>query len=186
VIAATHRDLSKLVASGEFREDLYYRLNVVPIAIPPLRERRSDIVPLAERFLAFSGSVGRSRKQLSPQAIDKLCTYSWPGNVRELRNVIERACVLTRSDIIEPGDIDTTGEQPQSGIAADADMPTAVAQLEEAMIRRALDACGGNRTEAARRLNINRQLLYAKMQRYGLSSGAPSENPTQVVGKDDA
>ncbi len=186
VIAATHRDLSKLVASGQFREDLYYRLNVLPIAIPPLRERRSDITPLAEHFLALSGSVGRSHKRLSPAATDKLCTYHWPGNVRELRNVIERACVLTRSDIIGPSDIDTIGEQSRSGIAADADMPTAVAQLEEAMIRKALEACGGNRTEAARRLNINRQLLYAKMQRYGLASSEPSENPTQAVGKDDA
>src|SRR6266404_2612931 len=91
VIAATHRDLSKLVASGQFREDLYYRLNVLPIAIPPLRERRSDITPLAEHFLALSCSAGRPHKQLSPAAADKLCGYHWPGNVRELRNVIERA-----------------------------------------------------------------------------------------------
>ena len=94
--------------------------------------------------------------------------------------------MLTRSAVIEPCDIDIIGDQSQFETASDTDMPTAVAQLEEVMIRRALEACGGNRTEAARRLNISRQLLYTKMQRYGLSSGAASENPTQAVGKDDA
>ena len=188
VVAATHRDLSKLVAANEFREDLYYRLNVVPIAIPPLRERPSDIVPLAEHFLALYASPGRSPKQLSPAAVDKLRRYSWPGNVRELRNVIERACVLTRSDVIGADDIDTSGEQAQprpGGSLPDADLPGAVAQLEEAMIRNALEACGGNRAEAARRLNINRQLLYTKMQRYGLTGSDLSKNPTLPVGKDD-
>jgi DNA-binding NtrC family response regulator len=189
IIAATHRDLSTLVATNEFREDLYYRLNVVPIAIPPLRERPSDIVPLADHFLALSVSSHPSQKQLSPGAIDKLCRYNWPGNVRELRNAIERACVLTRSDVIAPDDIDTSGVQAQSapgGPLLDAGLPAAVAQLEETMIRKALEACGGNRTEAARRLNINRQLLYTKMQRYGLTDSALSENPTLAVGKDDA
>lgn len=189
IIAATHRDLSTLVATNEFREDLYYRLNVVPIAIPPLRERSSDIVPLAAHFLALSASSGHSRKQLSPAAIEKLSRHGWPGNIRELRNVIERACVLTRGDVIEGGDIDTSGEQvqsPSNSALLDADLPTAVAMLEEVMIRKALEACGGNRTEAARRLNINRQLLYTKMQRYGLMDSALSEKPTLAVGKDDA
>jgi two-component system NtrC family response regulator len=106
--------------------------------------------------------------------------------VRELRNVIERACVLTRSDLIGPDDLDTTGDQVQrSAAAADTDLPGAVAQLEEAMIRRALEASGGNRAEAARRLSINRQLLYTKMQRYGLADEV-SGKPTEDVGKDDA
>jgi two-component system NtrC family response regulator len=188
VVAATHRDLAKLVTSGQFREDLYYRLNVVPIAIPPLRERPSDIVPLADHFLALAASAGSSDKLLTSGAIDKLCQYAWPGNVRELRNVIERACVLTRSDVVDAVDIDIGGgpEQPPAGaLLLEADLPSAVAQLEETMIRRALEACGGNRTEAARRLNINRQLLYAKMQRYGLADGEVSGKTTHVVGKDD-
>jgi two-component system NtrC family response regulator len=188
VIAATHRDLSKLVAAGQFREDLYYRLNVVPIAIPPLRERPSDIVPLAEHFL-LAASFGSSGKQLTPAAIETLSRYDWPGNVRELRNVIERACVLTRSDIIDALDIDTGAEGGQSPTATsqlEADLPAAVAKLEEIMIRTALQACGGNRTEAARRLNINRQLLYTKMQRYGLADGEPSGKATPPVGKDDS
>jgi len=186
VVTATHRDLPKLVAAGEFREDLYYRLNVVPIAIPPLRERPSDIVPLAEHFLSWAAS-GPHIKQLGRGAIDKLTHYNWPGNVRQLRNVIERACVLTRSHTIEADDIDTAaGEnRPIPSAPPERDLPAAVAQLEEAMIRKALDACGGNRTEAARRLNINRQLLYTKMQRYGLIGSDSSEIPTPRVGKDD-
>jgi DNA-binding NtrC family response regulator len=188
IIAATHRDLSKLAATKQFREDLYYRLNVVPIAIPPLRERPSDIMPLANHFVGLSVAPSGAPRQLSRAAAEKLIQYPWPGNVRELRNVIERACVLTRSDVIEPGDIRTNGAQDRSssGAAGDKDLPAAVAQLEATMIRQALEACGGNRTEAARRLNINRQLLYTKMQRYGLTDAEPSENPTPSVGKDDA
>ena len=187
VVNATHRDLPKLVAAGEFREDLYYRLNVVPIAIPPLRERPSDIVPLAEHFLSLWISSGQPMKQLSGGAIDKLTRYNWPGNVRQLRNVIERACVLTRSHTIDADDIDTSAEEndPIQTALRESDLPAAVAQLEQAMIRKALDACGGNRTEAARRLNINRQLLYTKMQRYGLTGGDASENQTPAVRKDD-
>jgi two-component system NtrC family response regulator len=188
VVAATHRDLTKFVASGQFREDLYFRLNVVPIAIPPLRDRPSDIEPLAEHFLALVASTGGSGKKLTPAAVEKLSRYGWPGNVRELRNVIERACVLTRGDIIDDCDIDVSGGPEQSTISAsslETDLPSAVARLEETMIRKALTATGGNRTEAARRLNINRQLLYTKMQRYGLEDGEASGKPTQAVRKDD-
>jgi DNA-binding NtrC family response regulator len=188
VVAATHRDLTKLVASGQFREDLFFRLNVVPIAIPPLRERPSDIVPLTEHFLALAASAGGSGKQLTAAAIEKLSRHRWLGNVRELRNVIERACVLTRGDIIDAGDIDMAGgpEQPTIGASLlETDLPSAVARLEETMIQEALEACGGNRTEAARRLNINRQLLYTKMQRYGIADSEASGKPTPSVGKDD-
>jgi len=183
VVAATHRDLPKLVAQGAFREDLYYRLNVVPVAIPTLRERTTDIMPLAEHFLSLSIAPGEPLKQLSAAATDKLMRCSWPGNVRQLRNAIERACVLTRSHLIDAEDIETSEVDHASAGLPDNDLPAAIAKLEEAMIRKALDGCGWNRTEAARRLNINRQLLYTKMQRYGLSE--PSENPTTGVGKDD-
>jgi two-component system NtrC family response regulator len=188
VVAATHRDLAKLVMSGEFREDLYYRLNVVPIELPPLRERKNDIVALAKHFLSLA-SDGRPRPQLTGSAIDKLRQHAWPGNVRELRNVIERACVLTRSSVISADDLDLDVETARlcsDGIIAASDLPTAVADLEARMIRHALETCAGNRTEAARKLNINRQLLYAKMQRYGLGDDdATSGNPTAVVMKDD-
>ncbi|HEU0146815.1 MAG TPA: sigma-54 dependent transcriptional regulator [Bradyrhizobium sp.] len=188
VVAATHRDLAKRVASGEFREDLYYRLNVVPIELPPLRDRPDDIVPLAEHFLTLA-SAGRPKPQLAGSAIEMLRQHSWPGNVRELRNVIERACVLTRSPVITADDLDLDQDansvQHGEGLATSSDLPAAIAQLEERMIRRALDASAGNRTEAARQLNINRQLLYTKMQRYGISDAEASGNQTDVVAKND-
>src|SRR6185312_3033215 len=130
VVTATHRDLPKLVAAGEFREDLYYRLNVVPVIIPPLRERPADIVPLAEHFLSLSVPPGQPIKLLGSGAIEKLMRHNWPGNVRQLRNVIERACVLTRSHTIDADDIDTSAEENQPTAAAftESDLPAAVAQ----------------------------------------------------------
>ena len=184
VVAATHRDLARLAAAGEFREDLYYRLDVVQIAIPPLRERAADILPLARHFLARATASSGRHKQLSEPAIDKLQCYSWPGNVRELRNVIERACIMTRADVIGPDDIETSAHGAAASPVPAADLPSAIAHLEKTMIAHALDACAGNRTESARRLNINRQLLYTKMQRYGLIE--MSEKLTDRVGKDDA
>jgi DNA-binding NtrC family response regulator len=186
--AATHRDLPILVASGTFREDLYYRLNVVPIVLPPLRERREDILPLAEHFLRWEVRHGLP-KRLGASALVLLREHSWPGNVRELRNVIARACVLGRGETIEVTDLDIA--QPDRQIPSgdellEGDLPSAVAKLEAAMIRKALETCGGNRTEAARRLNIHRQLLYTKMQRYGLADPDASAKPTPPVGKADA
>jgi two-component system NtrC family response regulator len=191
VIAATHRDLPSLVGSGAFREDLYYRLNVVPIVLPPLRERRDDILPLAEHFLRVEAGQG-APKRLAPSAASALRAQAWPGNVRELRNAIARACVLGRGDLIEAADLDLaptgtpTPSMPSREELLHDDLPSAVAKLEAAMIRQALDACGGNRAEAARRLNIHRQLLYAKMQRYGLADAGASAKPTPPVGKADA
>ena len=185
VIAATHRDLPSLVEQGAFREDLYYRLNVVPIVLPPLRERGGDIALLAEHFLAVAATHGDS-KRLTAAAAARLLEYSWPGNVRELRNVIERARVLVRSDLIDAGDLDIMPVAAESMPHDSLDLPTAIAKFEEAMIRRTLAACGGNRAETARRLNIHRQLLYTKMQRYGLTGEAVSANPTPAVGKSDS
>jgi DNA-binding NtrC family response regulator len=183
VIAATHRDLPSLVEQGAFRQDLYYRLNVVTITLPPLRERRADVAALAEHFLYVAGRHG-GPKRLTTAASDRLLEHSWPGNVRELRNVIERASIMVRGDVIDAGDLALT-HGPAEPPPLQGDLPTAVAKLEEAMIRDTLAGCGGNRTEAARRLNINRQLLYAKMQRYGLANGEVSENPTHDVRKAD-
>ncbi|MEE8626503.1 MULTISPECIES: sigma-54-dependent transcriptional regulator [Methylobacterium] len=187
VVAATHRDLPRLVAEGGFRQDLFYRLNVVPIALPPLRERLADILPLAEHFLALAGA-GTTR--LSPEAAAALMRHPWPGNVRELRNVIERAALLARGPVIGAGDLGLGGSVPEDIEAAlpawlGDDLPTAVARLEEAMISRALRASGGNRARAAKALGIQRQLLYAKIERHGLGREA-SENPTEGVGIPDA
>jgi DNA-binding NtrC family response regulator len=128
---------------------------------------------------------------LTAPAAAQLLSHSWPGNVRELKNVIERANVFVRGNIIDAGDLDlasdipvtSSSEAPVDWLAGD--LPTALARLEEAMIRRALDACGGNRTEAARRLSVHRQLLYTKMRRYGLLHLDVSEATTEGVVKDD-
>lgn len=182
LVAATHRDLPALVAEGRFRADLYYRLAVVPIVLPPLRERLADIVPLAEHFLAGFG------KRLSAGAAARLLAYPWPGNVRELRNVVERAAFLVRGGMIAPDEIDLPGAiQAESGEPDDdaaTDLPSAVARLERRMIARALSAEGGNRTRAAKRLGIQRQLLYAKIDRYGL--GGDESTLSQITTEDVA
>jgi DNA-binding NtrC family response regulator len=176
VIAATHRDLRQQVQEGAFREDLFYRLHVVPIQLPPLRARLADIVPLAEYFLSRTGRGLR----LSSDAASRLVRHHWPGNVRELKNAMERAAVLVRGESVTAADLvfldETAAPQPIDW--PDEDLPSAVTRLEEMLIRRALARAGGNRTEAARILNINRQLLYAKLKRYGL---AVSEETTGAV-----
>ncbi|HEY1453525.1 MAG TPA: sigma-54 dependent transcriptional regulator, partial [Roseiarcus sp.] len=180
VIAATHRELQALVREGRFREDLFYRLHVVPIELPPLRDRLADIVPLAELFL------NRAGKRLAADAAARLLAHSWPGNVRELQNAMERAAVLVRSDVVRAGDLDFVGRSPPADSFGvdwpDEDIPSAIARLEKALIRRSLERSVGNRTEAARALGIHRQLLYAKMKRYGLDVSA---NRTDGVGEAD-
>jgi len=165
ILAATHRDLRAMVAKGDFREDLFYRIGVVPVHLPPLRERLSDILPLAEHFLARAGGTRR----LSGEAAARLLAHPWPGNVRELRNAMERAAVLAPLAVLSAADFAfLAGESVPVSDWLAGDLPGAVARLETEMIRRALALCGGNRTEAARRLNIHRQLLYEKMRRYDL------------------
>jgi DNA-binding NtrC family response regulator len=183
VIAATHRDLPSRVAAGTFRADLYYRLNVVPLSLPPLRERREDIAQLAEHFLRQAAGA-YPPKALTADGAARLQRHSWPGNVRELRNVIERAVILVRGNVIDAVDLDLAAVDEALADSI-ADLPAAVAKLESNMIRQTLEACGGNRTEAARRLNINRQLLYSKMQRYGLATAEASEKTTPGVGNPD-
>ena len=167
VIAATHRDLKERVRAGSFREDLFYRLHVVPISLPPLRERIADIVPLAQHFLALTDRG----KALSADAAARLIRHPWPGNVRELKNAMERAAVLVRGNQVTSADLgflEAAGSAMVSSIDwPEEDLPSAVARLEEMLIRRALERCSGNRSEAAKTLNINRQLLYAKLKRYG-------------------
>lgn len=183
LVAATHRDLPRQVAEGRFRQDLFYRLNVLTIALPPLRDRLADILPLAEYFLSLSAGPRGTAKRLTGEAAARLLSYPWPGNVRELRNVIERAAVLARGETIQLFDISLDGPPPEGSDGAMDDLPTAVARLETAMIRSALVRCSGNRTEAARALGIQRQLLYAKIDRYGLAD--LSAKTTAGVGKGD-
>ncbi|HUC71763.1 MAG TPA: sigma-54 dependent transcriptional regulator [Stellaceae bacterium] len=182
VVAATHRDLRQRVREGGFREDLFYRLHVVPIHLPPLRERIADIVPLAEHFLARA-----SGRRLAADAAGVLVLHAWPGNVRELKNAMERAGALARGDLIGASDLDFVDRTRTDGRAPaewpEEDLPSATARLEEMLVRRALARSDGNRAEAARLLGIHRQLLYAKIKRYGLD---PSEERTDSVCKTDA
>jgi len=172
-VAATHRNLIELVGEGKFREDLYYRLNIIPIHVPSLRERPADILPLAEYFLAKASSAGE--KTLSGDAIKHLLDHPWPGNARELRNAMERVSTLVRSPVVEARDLgflsgesSNTTTVPFDLTLLDGDLNVAVESLERAMILRALKACAGNRAEAARRLSIHRQLLYKKLKQFGL------------------
>ncbi len=175
VIAATHRDLPQAVRDGRFREDLYYRLGVVPVAIPPLRERLADIIPLAEHYLALA-TPGVPPKRLAADAAARLLSHTWPGNVRELVNAMTRAATLVSRPVIAAADLAFLGAGAE-GAGASTDwlagsLPEAVARLEAEMIRRALAATGGNRAAAAELLGIRRQLLYQKLARYGLDASA--------------
>jgi two-component system NtrC family response regulator len=181
ILSATHRDLAGEVSAGRFREDLYWRLGVVPLALPPLRERLADIVELAEHFLA---TVVTPPKRLSADAASQLLSHGWPGNVRELRNAMERAATLGRSAVVTGTDLGflRPGRPPAVAEVPGTDLPGAVERLERAMIERALRDSGLVRAEAARRLGIHRQLLHEKMRRYGIETSA---NTTDSVRKPD-
>jgi DNA-binding NtrC family response regulator len=180
IVSATHRDLAADVRAGRFREDLFYRLGVVPLALPPLRERLADIVELAEHFLA---QVAAPPRVLSAEAAARLLAHDWPGNVRELRNAMERVSALGRGRTIAAGELDFLRPRlPSPSEPPTTDLPGAVARLEETMIRRALAESGGNRSEAARQLGIHRQLLHEKLRRYNID---PSDIRTGTVGQPD-
>jgi DNA-binding NtrC family response regulator len=175
IVAATHRDLTEAVKDGSFREDLLYRLNVLCIRIPPLRERLADIIPLAEHFLALAARDEHG-KALSAEAAQSLLPYPWPGNVRELKNLMDRCHALIRRPVIGAADLSTVWEaaasrDSRSSLPPDwleSDLPSATERLERILILRALELCSGNRAEAARRLGIHRQLLYQKVKALGL------------------
>jgi DNA-binding NtrC family response regulator len=167
VIAATNRDLVKEIRAARFREDLYYRLRVVEIEIPPLRERREDILPLARAFVADAGArTGRKVSGFTPAAAHQLLRYGWPGNVRELENAIERAVVLTRRSRVDLDDL-----PPEVGLAVpDAIVATDVrplAEVERDYIKSVLRAVGGNRSQAAQKLGIGEATLYRKIKLFG-------------------
>jgi len=168
IISATNKDITELVARKEFREDLYYRLNVVPIEIPPLRERGDDIAMLVDHFLAhFCQRHGRRPKALSAEAIEILSQASWPGNVRQLRNTIERLVVTVAGETIEAADLPEDLSRP-STTAASHSLAAVVEAAESEAIRSALVACQYHRERAARQLEISIRTLHYKMNRYGL------------------
>lgn len=193
VISATNKDLEKQIEEGRFREDLYYRLNVIPIYLPPLRERRSDIPLLVEHFIkVFNKTKNRHIKAISSEAMDCLTRYNWPGNVRELRNAVEMMVVLKKEGTIEKQDLppkilSQTKEikeevftenthypptvLPEEGI----DLTTAVTEYEKALILESLNRTGWVKQQAAKLLNLNRTTLVEKIKRYQLEKMAVGE-----------
>ena len=176
VLASTNRDLASQVQAGRFREDLYYRLNVVQVRLPPLRERQEEIGQLAERLIArHAERIGVAPRRLSPRALELLQRYRWPGNVRELENALERALVLSEDDEIGPDALPdavqrTLAPEPVPGSLDPDDLSVKRAQrvLEADLIRRALERTQGNRTRAAELLELSPRALLYKIREYGL------------------
>jgi two-component system nitrogen regulation response regulator NtrX len=179
VIAATNKDLEKEIEAGSFRDDLYFRLNVIPFHVPPLRERREDIPVLARHFVeVLSAEHGRRPKPLAPEAMEALARLPWPGNVRELRNIIERLVIMAPGDRIErqhlpsslleslPGGADESSVTVESTTARS--LAAAREEFERQFILRRYRECGGNMSRTAEALGVERSNLYRKMKGYGL------------------
>jgi DNA-binding NtrC family response regulator len=173
LIAASNHRLPQMVARGEFRQDLYFRLNVLTLELPPLRERRSDIAALAQHFLRrFSERHGRRVAAISPSALERLMSHDWPGNVRELQHAIERAVLLARGPTLGEDDIEIDGAGPAE--AGDATFRAAkdrvVRQFERGYIERLLASCGGNVTHAAMQAGKNRRAFFELMRKHDIRS----------------
>ncbi len=172
VIAATNKDLSKLIAEGRFREDLYYRLNVVSITVPPLRERKTDIPVLIDHFIEkYAALNGLQVQRISTPAIDMIMSYHWPGNVRELENCIERAVILSEEGVIHGYHLPPTLQvpSPSSGTACVGSLPQRLDAVEREMIIDALKGADGNMGVAAKQLGISERVLGLRMRKYALS-----------------
>jgi len=168
ILSATNKDLAREIEAGRFRQDLFYRLNVVPIHLPPLRERREDIPILVDYFLARSGlDRDEPPPRVSPEAMQQFRLYDWPGNVRELKNTIECATVTCQAGEITPDDL-TISPPASRADAADGPAEGSLAGSEKREIARALKAFEGNRSQAARHLGISRKTLREKIRKYGI------------------
>jgi DNA-binding NtrC family response regulator len=178
LVAATNKDLEAMVRSGTFREDLFFRLSVVPIHLPPLRGRPGDIPLLAQHFLEQSTTEnGKTITGFAVEAMEALMGYRWPGNVRELRTAVEHAVVLCRGSVVTLRDLPPAVRSGGSGVGAGAGIEAGAAlesgkltvkEAEKQLIIRALKESGGNRTEAARRVGVSRRTLHRKLHEYGL------------------
>jgi DNA-binding NtrC family response regulator len=178
LIAATNRDLRAALEQGTFREDLYYRLNVVPIDIAPLRERKEDIPELANLFITrFAGDSGKAVKSISPEAMQILLNYHWPGNVRELQNIVERACALARGPVLEPTDIHLDSRPLKSANGNTGFLPEGMTleHWEDEMIREALRRANGNKSQAARLLGLSRNALRYRLSKIGIADEGEKE-----------
>ena len=177
VLSATNRDLEAMIKSGQFREELYYRLNVVTLLLPPLRERRQDLPALMEHFLKhFAAKNSKTIRGFSHEARQALLRYDYPGNVRELENLIERAVVLTRDDVVGRGDLPLTLEESEERTGQETQLTAAVEGLERRMIKYALVRSGGVQTRAAEQLGITERALRYKLKKYGLQGEEPDSS----------
>lgn len=180
VVSATKKDLRSLVQQDVFREDLYFRLNVIGIKLPPLRERREDIIPLAHLFLEdCCERFGKKIRAMSPETIKRLVEYPWPGNVRELQNAVEHAVSLAEGDVISPGDLPPVlgEEQDTPGLVARAvQRRYTVSELERVYIMKILDETGGNKARAAQILGMDRKTLYRKLHEYQATDPSSRRN----------
>ena len=170
LVAATNSDLEKAIAANTFRDDLYYRLNVFTIFVPPLRERKTDILLLADHFLEkYSAEHGRSVKRISTPAIDMLMAYHWPGNVRELQNIIERAVLICDASVVHGHHLPPTLQTGEaSGTVATQSLSEAVAAYEKDLIQDALKTARGNRVKAAKLLDSTQRIISYKVRKYGI------------------
>jgi two-component system response regulator HydG len=181
VVAATNKNLETMLADGSFREDLYYRINVIHLDLPPLRSRPEDIVPLAEHVPGQLGAKQNPprRMRLSPEAQHLLLAYHWPGNVRELMNVLERGVALCQGELIADDDLPShvRERRPADFLGAAVARRMTLAELEREFIERVLEDEAGNKTRAAQRLGLDRKTLYRKLDEYAKQDGK-SEPPT--------
>jgi transcriptional regulator with PAS, ATPase and Fis domain len=193
VLAATNKRLESEVAAGKFREDLFYRLNVVPVDVPPLRERKDDIASLAQSFLnEFAEGYRRPRKHLSRQALDCLLQYGWPGNVRELRNLMERLTVTVHDSLVQAGDLPVQyrpAEVPRPSL--EVPLGCTLEEVEELVIRRTLAEVTPHREKAAKILGISPRALHYKLNRYGIRNSQtdgiePEETAADLPGEPES
>ena len=169
VVAATSRNLEQMVKDGLFRRDLYYRLNVFPVSMPPLRERQGDIPLLVENFLEKYGhKIGKRGLRVAPEAEALLLAHSWPGNIRELENVIERAVILTTDGLIRPDLLPPAMQAPCALCSLRGTLPDAIEQLERQLITEALQEYRGNMGHAAQALGISERVMGLRMRKFGL------------------
>jgi transcriptional regulator with PAS, ATPase and Fis domain len=174
VIAATNRNLDEMIHTGRFREDLYYRLNVFPIRLMPLRERREDIPELVETFLK---QQEKSLDDITPEALEHLRGYEFPGNIRELQNLIERACILAGGGKIERGHFPIGKTRLAADPAELLSLGLSLDQIEKRLIKEALERAQGNKTKAAALLGISRRALYSRMESHGIPIGGAESEP---------
>ena len=178
LVAATNRDLRAALEQGTFREDLYYRLNVVPIDIAPLRERLEDIPDLVNLFITrFAGDSGKGVEGITPEAMQILVNYHWPGNVRELQNIVERACALAKGSVLDVADIHLDARPAKTANGATGFLPDGMTleQWEDEMVQEALRRANGNKSQAARLLGLSRNALRYRLSKIGIADEADKE-----------